>query len=73
MLARDRGNRRAVTSMLAASETVQGENRVLYRDGVPVAVQVAEEVKFMQEVAPETEWSLRNSLLRQPMASGSAH
>ncbi|HKU19260.1 MAG TPA: hypothetical protein VJP80_08455, partial [Candidatus Saccharimonadales bacterium] len=43
---------------------VQGENRVLYRDGVPMAVQVAEEVKFMQEVAPETEWSLRNSLLR---------
>ena len=51
---------------------VMGENRVLYRDGVPVAVQVAEEVKFMQEVAPETEWSLRNSLLRRhpPVASG---
>ncbi|HKV96211.1 MAG TPA: DEAD/DEAH box helicase [Gammaproteobacteria bacterium] len=44
---------------------VQGENRVLYRDGVPVAVQVAEEVKFMQKVAPETEWALRNSLLRR--------
>lgn len=44
---------------------VQGENRVLYRDGIPVAVQVAEEVKFMTDIAPETEWSLRNSLLRQ--------
>ncbi len=65
MLARDRGNRRAVTSMLAASETVQGENRVLYHDSVPVAVQVAEEVKFMQQIALEIEWSLRNSLLRR--------
>jgi ATP-dependent Lhr-like helicase len=44
---------------------VQGDNRVLYKDGVPIAVQVAEQVKFMAEVAPETEWSLRNSLLRR--------
>ncbi|HKT30947.1 MAG TPA: DEAD/DEAH box helicase [Gammaproteobacteria bacterium] len=51
---------------------VQGENRVLYRDGVPVAVQVAEEVKFIESVAPGAEWLLRNSLLRRqpPMASG---
>ena len=44
---------------------VQGENRVLYKDGVPIAVQVAEEVKFMAEVAPEAQWLLRNSLLRR--------
>ena len=51
---------------------VQGENRILYHDGVPVAMKVAEEVKFMQEIAPETEWSLRNSLLRRhpPVTSG---
>ena len=51
---------------------VTGENRVLYKDGVPVAVQVAEEVKFLGEVTPETEWALRNSLLRrrQPPTSG---
>ena len=44
-----------------------GENRVLYRDGVPVAVQVAEEVKFLEEITPETEWALRNSLLRRKL------
>ncbi|MGH8401044.1 MAG: Lhr family helicase, partial [Gammaproteobacteria bacterium] len=44
---------------------VQGENRVLYRDGIPVAVQVAEEIKFLEDVTPETEWALRNSLLRR--------
>ncbi len=48
---------------------VQGENRVLYRDGVPVAVQVAEEVKFIQEVTPEMEWAMRNSLLRRHLAA----
>jgi len=51
---------------------VTGENRVLYRDGVPVAVRVAEEVKFLGEVTPEAEWALRNSLLRrgQPPTPG---
>ena len=44
---------------------VVGENRVLYRDGVPVAVQVAEEVKFLGQITPETEWELRSSLLRR--------
>ncbi|HKU17882.1 MAG TPA: hypothetical protein VJP80_01275, partial [Candidatus Saccharimonadales bacterium] len=50
---------------------VQGENRVLYRDGVPVAVQVAEEVKFMREVDAEAEWELRNRLLRKRFPSNS--
>ncbi|MGH8312247.1 MAG: Lhr family helicase [Gammaproteobacteria bacterium] len=44
---------------------MQGDNRVLYRDGVPVAVQVAEEVKFLEQVTAETEWTLRNRLLRK--------
>jgi hypothetical protein len=44
---------------------IVGENRVLYRDGEPVAVQVAEEVKFIGEVSPEQEWELRSSLLRR--------
>ena len=49
---------------------IMGENRVLYRDGVPVAVQVAEEVKFLESVAPEAEWELRNSLLRRRTPPG---
>jgi hypothetical protein len=49
---------------------VLGENRVLYRDGVPVAVQVSEEVKFLEEITPETEWALRNSLLRRKLPPG---
>ena len=46
---------------------IVGENRVLYRDGVPVAVQVAEEVKFLGDVSQEQEWELRSSLTRRRM------
>lgn len=44
---------------------VQGENRVLYRDGVPVAVRVAEEVKFPSDVGTEAEWAVRNPPMRR--------
>ncbi|HEY3644320.1 MAG TPA: ATP-dependent DNA helicase, partial [Gammaproteobacteria bacterium] len=49
---------------------IMGENRVLYRDGEPVAIQVAEEVKFLGEVSPEQEWELRNSLVRRRQMPG---
>ncbi|MGH8307441.1 MAG: hypothetical protein ACRER0_04130 [Gammaproteobacteria bacterium] len=47
---------------------VQGDNRVLYRDGVPVAVQVAEEIRFLEQVTAESEWELRNRLLRKQVS-----
>lgn len=40
-------------------------NRVLYRDGVPVALLVAGEVRFLESLAPEAEWHARNALLRR--------
>jgi ATP-dependent Lhr-like helicase len=46
---------------------IVGENRVLYRDGEPVAIQVAEEVKFLAETSAEQEWELRNSLVRRKL------
>lgn len=51
---------------------IQGENRVLYKNGVPAAVQVAEQVGFLEQVMPEAEWELRNRLLgkRLPTVSG---
>jgi ATP-dependent Lhr-like helicase len=42
-------------------------NRVLYRDGVPLAVQVAGESRFFAELPPELEWQARNALVRQPI------
>lgn len=40
-------------------------NRVLYRDGVPIALLAAGEVRFLAKLAPEAEWSARNALLRR--------
>ena len=40
-------------------------NRVLYRDGVPVAVLAGGEVRFLEKLAPEDEWNARNALLRR--------
>ncbi|HEX9627843.1 MAG TPA: DEAD/DEAH box helicase [Acidiferrobacterales bacterium] len=39
-------------------------NRVLYRDGLPVAVQVGGEARFLIDLAPGDEWGARNALLR---------
>ncbi len=40
-------------------------NRTLYRDGVPIAVLAAGEVRFSEPLAPNEEWSARNALLRR--------
>jgi ATP-dependent Lhr-like helicase len=45
-------------------------NRVLFRDGVPVAAQVASETRFLEPLAPEQEWELRSALIRQPVPPG---
>jgi ATP-dependent Lhr-like helicase len=43
-------------------------NRVLYRDGVPLAVQVGGEARFLETLAPGAEWEARNALLRPPLS-----
>ncbi|HSD41179.1 MAG TPA: DEAD/DEAH box helicase [Burkholderiales bacterium] len=40
-------------------------NRVLYRDGVPVALAAGGEVRFLETLASEAEWNARNALLRR--------
>ncbi len=42
-------------------------NRILFRDGVPVAVYVGKEVRFLSEHDADSEWSVRNALLRRRM------
>jgi ATP-dependent Lhr-like helicase len=40
-------------------------NRVLYRDGVPLALFAGGEVSFLEELAPQQQWEARNLLLRR--------
>jgi ATP-dependent Lhr-like helicase len=40
-------------------------NRVLFRDGVPLAVLAGGEVRFLDGIEPEAEWAARNALLRR--------
>ncbi|UCH52837.1 MAG: ATP-dependent DNA helicase, partial [Pseudomonadota bacterium] len=44
-------------------------NRILYRDGVPIAVQVAGEAQFLTELDPATAWQAHNALLRKPLST----
>ncbi len=47
-------------------------NRVLYRDGVPVALLAGGEVSFLETLAPQEEWQARNQLLRRQVPAALA-
>jgi len=40
-------------------------NRVLYRDGVPIALMEAKEIRFLIEMTPAQQWQARQALLRR--------
>jgi ATP-dependent Lhr-like helicase len=40
-------------------------NRVLYRDGVPIAILEAKELRFLTEMTAAEQWQARNALLRR--------
>src|SRR5437588_9022778 len=40
-------------------------NRVLYRDGIPIAVLEAKEIRFLTEMGAADQWRARNALLRR--------
>ncbi|HUQ09869.1 MAG TPA: DEAD/DEAH box helicase [Steroidobacteraceae bacterium] len=46
-------------------------NRVLYRDGVPVAVRAGGQSDFLVEMEPGREWEARQALLRKNLAPAS--
>jgi ATP-dependent Lhr-like helicase len=41
-------------------------NRVLFRDGLPIALLAGAEVQFLETLDPATEWEARKALLRSP-------
>jgi len=59
-----------LTGVLTPGRRVAGlfGNRVLYRDGVPVAVKEGRELAFLEEVDDETRWAWQNALVRRPIS-----
>jgi ATP-dependent Lhr-like helicase len=45
-------------------------NRVLFRNGVPVATQSGDDVRFLQAVESKSEWEIRTLLIRRHQAGG---
>jgi ATP-dependent Lhr-like helicase len=45
-------------------------NRVLFRNGVPVAVQAGDDIRFLQAVESKSEWEIRNLLIRKQRPGG---
>jgi ATP-dependent Lhr-like helicase len=44
-------------------------NRVLYRDGVPIATLESGEVRFVVELDPASRWQAKNALVRRAVSS----
>jgi ATP-dependent helicase Lhr and Lhr-like helicase len=47
-------------------------NRILLRDGVPIATHIAGATQFLTQFAPEQEWEARNALLRNRFLASDA-
>ncbi|WP_020160391.1 DEAD/DEAH box helicase [Methylobacter marinus] len=43
----------------------QASRRILYRDGVPAAMGLRGKVDFLEDIAPQDQWQLKNALLRR--------
>ena len=48
-------------------------NRVLYRDGLPVALFAAGEVRFLEKLEAKEEWEARGAILRRHVPAVLAH
>ncbi|MGR9044977.1 MAG: DEAD/DEAH box helicase [Gammaproteobacteria bacterium] len=57
-----------LTGIITQGERIPAHTnlRLLYRDGVPIAFGSKSKVTFMQQIASEDEWALKNALLRKP-------
>jgi ATP-dependent Lhr-like helicase len=47
-------------------------NRILYRDGVPIALFTGGAVQFLEKLDPAQEWQAKKALLRSPVPAGLA-
>ena len=43
------------------------DNRLLYRDGIPTAVLIADDIQFLEALDDAKEWTAQKELLRGPV------
>ena len=48
--------------------TAYSGNRILYRDGVPIAVKEAKEIQFLIEPDAQSKWTLQNALIHHEIS-----
>jgi len=51
----------------------QPGQRILYRDGIPIANSAQDKISFLVPVEPQDEWQIRNALLRKPTLTAYRH
>ncbi|MDD2660935.1 MAG: DEAD/DEAH box helicase [Methylococcales bacterium] len=56
-----------LTGLITPGQRVPGlaGQRILYRDGIPIANSVQGKISFLVDVEPEDEWQIRHALLRK--------
>jgi ATP-dependent Lhr-like helicase len=47
-------------------------NRILYRDGIPIATREAGEVRVLADLEPAADWQARQALIRRPSTRAAA-
>ena len=51
----------------------QPGQRILYRDGIPIANSAQGKISFLERVEPQDEWQIRNALLRKSTLTAYQH
>jgi len=56
-----------LTGSITAGDRVarQANNRILYRDGVPIATSVGGDINYLETIDPDVQWEIKTTLLRQ--------
>jgi ATP-dependent Lhr-like helicase len=64
-----------LTGLVTPGQRVPSQpgQRILYRDGIPIANSAQGKISFLVSIEPEDEWQIRNALLRKPTLTAYRH
>ena len=47
--------------------SLSAKDRILLKDGIPIATQIGKDVRFMQALDDNEQWQARNALVQHPI------